>query len=819
MRNFHIWLIASLSLSFTAFNVPANAAFYDLVIGEKIVTIEGRDVKKLAVNNSIPGPTLRFQEGEHVTIRVTNRLNEDSSIHWHGLLLEPYMDGVPGLSNFDGIKPGESFTYKFKIRQSGTYWYHSHSGGQEQDGIYGAIVIEPKTTITQRAERDYVVLLSDMSAETPEEIIANLKISSDYYQYNRRTIGDFWRDVKEHGFIETWRNAAMWGKMRMMPTDLADVTGYRFLINGKAPEENWTGLFKAGESLRLRFINASASSFYDVRIPGLKLQIIAADGQNIEPILVDEFRFGVAETYDVIVTPRAAKAYSIVAEPIDRTGFALGTIAPREGMSGAAPEQRPRSLLTMADMGNDHNMAHMDHDMENTVSMGHEMADIDDDMETIMGMTHDMANAIANKIISSIGMDHNKADIDHNKADMDHGMDVTDRELSGWADAHTPLGHKALDYKDLRYLGTQSDTRAPERTIEVRLGGNMERYIWTLNGEKYDKSSAVNLKFGERVRLTFVNETMMAHPMHLHGMFVQLENGQPAGKLPNKHTVIVAPGSTYSVLLTADEIGEWAFHCHLLFHMEAGMMSKAVVAKLDMADMPSMTHDKAMTPMTIEPERALPLTAKSHGPIYHALEINTHYGAARDNEVTTWDATGWLGTDKHKIKLRAEGEKSDGTTETSDLWALYSRHVDTFWNMEFGFRHASRPDPSAYFVLGFSGLAPYFIETNAHLFVHEQGDISARIDMEKDLFITQRLILTPYVEGAAYSAADQNADTAAGLATIDLGLNLRYDITRKLSPYLDIAYKRKLGRTARLARQLNERTDDVVASVGLKLVF
>ena len=809
MRNLYIWLIAALSLSFTGFIGPAGAAFYDLVIDKKIVIIDGQNIKKLAVNNSIPGPTLRFQEGENVTIRVTNKLNEDSSIHWHGLLLEPHMDGVPGLSNFDGIKPGETFTYKFKIRQSGTYWYHSHSGGQEQDGLYGAIIIEPNNPPTQKADRDYVVLLSDMSSETPEEILANLKRSSDYYQYNRRTIGDFWRDVKEHGFMEAWRNAVMWSKMRMMPTDLADITGYKFLVNGKAPDENWTGIFKSGESIRLRFINASASSFYDVRIPGLKLQIIAADGQNIEPILVDEFRFGVAETYDVIVTPSELKAYSIVAEPIDRTGFALGTIAPREGMSGEAPKQRPRSLLTIADMGMQQNMADMN------------MTDMNGDMGSDMD--------------SSMGMQQNMADM--NMADMNGDMD---RTLSGWANAHTPFGHKALNYKDLRYFGTQPDTRAPERTIEVRLGGNMDRYIWTLNGEKYNKNSAVNLKFGERVRLTFINETMMAHPMHLHGMFVQLENGQPAGKLPNKHTVIVAPGSTYSVLLTADEVGEWAFHCHLLFHMETGMMTKAVVAKLDTTDMPimsdipnmknmegmegmdgmpSMKPGKTMPPKSIKSEPASLFGEINPGPIYYALDIDTSYGKARDNEVRTWNATGWVGTDEHKIKIRAEGENSDGTTETSDLWALYSRKVDRFWNMEFGLRHASQPDTSAYFVLGFSGLAPYFVQTDAHLFVHEQGDISARIDIEKELFITQRLILSPYLEGAAYSAADKNADTASGLATIAGGLNLQYDITRKLSPYLDIAYERKLGQTARLARQNNERTDDVIARVGIKLAF
>lgn len=510
----------------------AFAGSYHLDIANKMVDIGGKEVEKIAVNNSIPGPTLHFTEGENVTITVTNHLDEDTSIHWHGLLINPAMDGVPGFNNFDGIKPGTTFTYNFKVRQTGTYWYHSHSGGQEQDGVYGALVIKPKGKDPIESNRDYVVVLSDISPETPQKILGNLKMSSDYYQYARRTVGDFWNDVKEKGFGKAWDNATMWGQMRMLPTDLADVTGYTFLVNGKSPEQNWTAIFKAGEHVRLRFINASAMSFYDVRIPGLKMQVVSSDGQNVEPVGVDEFRFGVAETYDVIITPKEEKAYSIVAEPIDRTGFGLATLAPYDGMRGEMPKQRERALLTMADMGMEMDMSHMDH--------------------------------------SKMSME-----------DMQENMQ------SGWEKGGTPKGDKALSYSDLRYLGEQKDTRAPQRTIEVRLGGNMERYIWTMNGRKYSEAGSITLQYGERVRLKFVNDTMMAHPMHLHGMFVQLENGQPAEKLPNKHTVIVPPGQSYSVLLTADEAGEWAFHCHLLYHMASGMMRKVVVAKLDAKDIPA----------------------------------------------------------------------------------------------------------------------------------------------------------------------------------------------------------------------------------------
>ncbi len=546
--------IFSLFLVFLTFAaVPARAEEYDLVIAREPVNITGRAVNKITINGTIPGPTLRFTEGQEAVIHVTNKLDEDTSVHWHGLLLPGEMDGVPGFNGFPGIKPGETFTYRFPVRQNGTYWYHAHSMGQEQDGHYGSIVIAPAKKYGSKdpvqAERDYVVLLSDFTDEDSWDIMSNLKMSSEYYQYARRTVGDFFADAKEDGFSKAWKNAKMWGEMRMLPTDLSDVTGYTFLTNGKTPEQNWTGIFKPGERVRLRFINASAMSFYDVRIPGLKMQIVSADGQNVEPVPVDEFRFGVAETYDVIVTPKEDKAYTIAVEPIDRTGFALGTLAPREGMRGEIPQARERALLTMADMG-------MDHDMG---GMGHGNMDMS-------------------------GMDH---------AAMGHAMPSDESmnkiaEESGWAKAGTPPGDKALSYADLRYLGIQKDTREAEREILVRLGGNMERYIWTINGKKYADSGPINLNYGERVRLKFVNDTMMAHPMHLHGMFVQLENGQPAEKLPNKHTVIVPPGQSYSVLLTADEPGEWAFHCHLLYHMMAGMMNKVIVAKLDPSAVPSV---------------------------------------------------------------------------------------------------------------------------------------------------------------------------------------------------------------------------------------
>ncbi len=531
----------------------AHAGEYRLTIDRQPVNVTGKPVQSLTINGQVPGPTLRFKEGEDVTIHVTNRLREDTSVHWHGLLLPGQMDGVPGLNGYPGIKPGQSYTYRFKIRQAGTYWYHSHSGTQEQAGLYGALVIDPAAPDVVQAARDYVVVLSDFTSEDSNEVLRNLKNDAGYYNYGKRTLGDFFDDARRDGFWGALRDRLDWGDMRMDPTDLSDVSGYTFLVNGKSPAQNWSGLFTPGERVRLRFINASAMSYFDVRIPGLKMIVIQADGQNVQPVPVDEFRIAVAETYDVIVVPQDM-AYTIMAEPIDRSGYARGTLAPREGMSAPIPTLRPRTVLSMSDMGMAHGMGDMK-GMDGMKDMDH-------------GGMSDMK-----------GMDHGAGGM----SGTDHGgkpEQPSSGPPRGWADAGTPPGMKALRYADLKSLTPQKDTRPAAREIVVRLGGNMERYIWTLNGRKASEADPIELHYGERVKLTFVNESMMAHPMHLHGMFVQLVNGQPADRLPNKHVVNVAPGSSYSVMLTADEPGEWAFHCHLLYHMNSGMMTKVVVARM-----------------------------------------------------------------------------------------------------------------------------------------------------------------------------------------------------------------------------------------------
>ena len=533
--------------------VMAAVKEYDLTIAEQTVNITGKPLKRITVNGKFVAPLLEFEEGDEAVIRVHNKLkNQDSSIHWHGLLLPGIMDGVPGFNKFNGIAPNKTYEYKFKVRQNGTYWYHSHSKGQEQDGLYGAFVIYPKDktplTAAEKTDKDYVVLLSDFHNSTSDQIMKNLKKEADYYQNRRETVFDVLKQVKRDGLKATWQDRSMWNQMRMLKTDMSDVTGYTFLMNGKTPQQNWTGNFKAGEKVRLRFINASAMSFFDVRIPNLKMTVVSADGQPVKPVPVDEFRIGTAETYDVIVEPKQAH-YQIEAESIDRTGFSVGTL--HEESSPAVkqiemPKSRPRALLTMEDMG-------MSHDMSSMKDMNH-------DMSSMKGMDHDMPM---------------------NSATVKAASDKNDNTVFGWANASTPEGNKALQYSDLQSLDPQKDTRAAEREIEIRLGGNMERYIWTINGKKFNEADPLVVKYGERIRLKFVNDSMMAHPMHLHGMFMQLENGQDPSNMPNKHTVIVPPGKTITTLLTADELGEWAIHCHLLYHMSAGMMNKLIVAQVE----------------------------------------------------------------------------------------------------------------------------------------------------------------------------------------------------------------------------------------------
>ncbi|OIQ50859.1 Copper resistance protein A precursor [Pseudodesulfovibrio hydrargyri] len=569
---------------------------FDLTLAPTPVNFTGTRCMATAVNGSVPAPTLRWREGDTVSLNVTNNLAEDSSIHWHGIILPANMDGVPGIS-YPGIAPGETFHYEFKVRQSGTFWYHSHSKFQEQTGLHGAIVIDPAEPDPHHFDRDYVVMLTDWSDEDPDDIYAKLKKSSDYYNFHQRTFGDLFREIEAKGIARTWADRAMWNRMRMSDRDLSDVTGYTytFLMNGQTPAQGWTGLFRRGEKVRLRFINGSAMTFFDVRIPGLKMTVVAADGQNVQPVDVDEFRIGVAETYDVIVEPEDG-AYCVFAQALDRSGYARGTLTPDPSVVAEVPGLDPLPILDHRDMGMAMNMdmdmgkgQPMDMSMDREKGQAADMPGMDHGGMRApsqgMGDMADMAGQTANKPMASMPALGKAgfgsiAPIVH--PDTENGPQTTMRTDSPKYKLDDPgpglrdNGRRVLTYADLRNLYRTPDMREPEREIQLHLTGNMARYMWSINGVKYADAEPLRFRFGERLRITFVNDTMMNHPMHLHGMWSNLETGDPMA-IPRKHTVIVQPGSKISYLVTADAMGGWAFHCHLLYHM-LGMFRKVVVS-------------------------------------------------------------------------------------------------------------------------------------------------------------------------------------------------------------------------------------------------
>jgi CopA family copper-resistance protein len=630
---FELWRWPSLAAQSAVQPSLLSGNRFDLVIEDTPINFTGRPAIATTVNGLVPGPTLRWREGDEVTISVTNRLGYDTSIHWHGIRVPADMDGVPGLS-FPGIHPSETFVYRFPVRQSGTYWYHSHSRFQEQTGHYGPLIIDPGGNDPIRYERDYVIMLSDWTDEDPRTVLSNLKQQSDYYNYHQRTVGTFLSDVRKKGLGATISNRLMWGRMNMAPTDLSDVSGavYKYLINGQLPVANWTALFCPGERVRLRFINGSSMTIFDVRIPNLPMTVVQTDGNDVEPVTVDEFRISVAETYDVIVHPESSSAFIIFAQALDRTGYALATLAPKNGMSAPIPPMDPRPQLTMIDMGmgsmpgmemntpqmgvnaggagnqsTSTNMANMsgmnigDTGMKmgspsptppaspgmNLSNMpGIEMATpgpLASPRPTLSGAALPPAQPGPGVSPSIPSPGSAPGAIPRKLVEVAEGPQVDNVAMMPTERLNEPgvgldnNGRRVLTYTDLRARYRGADPRPAEREIELHLTGNMERFIWGFDGKKFSAAEPIRLKFGERVRFILVNDSMMNHPIHLHGLWSELENGQGEFR-PYKHTINVKPGERLSYLVSADTPGRWAYHCHLLYHMESGMFREVIVS-------------------------------------------------------------------------------------------------------------------------------------------------------------------------------------------------------------------------------------------------
>ena len=591
-----------------------------LRIARQTMMIDGRPSRAIGINGTVPAPLIRLKEGRTVRIHVSNDLDVDSSIHWHGLLVPADQDGVPGVS-YPGIRPHSTFTYEFPVRQSGTYWYHSHSGLQEQEGHYGPIVIDPAGADPVAFDREHMIVLSDHAFISAESMLRNLKLMPGYFDFQQQTLAGLLA-----GRDQPLKERLQWGRMRMDPTDISDITGaaYTYLVNGHGPFDNWTALFTPGERVRLRFVNASSMTIFNVRIPGLAMTVVQADGQNVRPVETDEFQIGVAETYDVIVAPPEDRAYTLVGEAVDRSGLARATLAPRAGMAAAVPPLRQRPVTTMKDMGMDMSMhgQGMARGGASQTGSGTGLAGIDPTAEQnrsrlLASAPPDAksrfqpatpASGMADQSMAGMnmampGMDHSGHGPSgpHSSAvQMAHGS-VMDRDAMKMRDlSHAPqvrrdvgvqtiapmpmdrtgepgqglenAGHRVLVYRDLVALERNPDVRAPSRSIDVHLTGNMERYMWSIDGVKMsDSMEPLPFRLGERVRVNLINDTMMTHPIHLHGHFFELVTGH-GDHAPRKHTVNVAPGGKVTFDLTADNPGDWAFHCHMLMHMMAGMM-------------------------------------------------------------------------------------------------------------------------------------------------------------------------------------------------------------------------------------------------------
>lgn len=536
---------------------------FDLVVSETTVDFTGARRPATTINGSIPAPTLRWRQGETVTIRVTNHLATSTSIHWHGIILPYEMDGVPGVS-FPGIAPGETFTYRFKVQQSGTYWYHSHTAFQEQTGMYGAIVVEPAAGERFPADRDHVVVLSDWTDEDPMALFARLKVQSDYFNYNKLTFADFAKDVEAAGIKDALAMRQMWNLMRMSQTDFADLSSatYSYLFNGHTPADNWTGTFRKGERIRLRFVNGATNSFYDVRIPGTPLRVVQIDGQDIEPVTVDEFRFGPGETCDVVVAP-LEDAVTVFAQSMDRTGYASGTLAVRDGLRSPVPKVDAPQRLSMTDMMGAAAATHGAHAMTAAAAPATPMS---------MHAGHMPAAAAAPAAAPVVRHARTEAGPSTNMRVDQPRVNLDDPGVGLRAN-----GRRVLTLADLRSLEPFADQRDPGRDLELHLTGNMERYSWSFDGLEFGASTPVHFRPGERLRIILHNDTMMTHPMHLHGMWSDLED-PVAGVTVRRHTIPVQPAQRVAFRVTADALGRWAWHCHLLFHMDAGMFREVVVA-------------------------------------------------------------------------------------------------------------------------------------------------------------------------------------------------------------------------------------------------
>lgn len=776
-----------------------------LEIGPVPMNVTGHARVGIAVNGTVPAPILRWREGDNVAVSVTNRLSEPTSIHWHGLRVSSGMDGVPGFS-FPGIAPGDTFVYRLPLRESGTFWYHGHSGFQEQSGLYGAIVIDPRKGYRQFFDRDYVVLLSDWSDENPATIVSNLKFQSDYYNYGRRTARTFFADARRQGLAAAISDRLDWGNMRMSPTDILDVTGatYTYLVNGQAPGANWTALFRPGERVRLRIINGSSMSIFDVRTPGLAMMVVQADGNEVEPVNVDEFRIGTAETYDVIVQPSADRAFTIFAQAMDRGGYARGTLAPRAGMVAPVPVMDPRPLRTMVDMGMANmGMANMDHGAMGGMSMDH---------GAMPGMRMDDSAPPAG-LTTGVEVD-NVAMMPADRL-KEPGIGLKNN------------GRRVLTYSQLRATAPGADPRPPARDITLHLTGNTGRFIWGFDGKKFSDAEPIQLRRDERVRFILIDDTMMEHPIHLHGLWSELENGHGEFR-PYKHTIPRQIRRTPQPPRHRRRTRALGFSLpsslpHGDRHVPRGarrMSAIRMILPLCLAFAPASLAATMPSSRAMSDTGTMPPMMDS-AVFSHALldQLEGRIGGGQRD--FRWPGQAWTGTDPDKLWLKTEGFlKRSGKVEDGRHELHYDRAIFTYLDLQAGLRtDLDSKTGRIWTALGVQGIAPLFFNYEATAYLSDRGQAAASLAVSYDLLMTQRLILQAEIEANFYGQADPGRGVGTGLADIEAGLRFRYDISRKFAPYIGVTYAGMFGETARMARPAGDTAGAVQLTFGIRSWF
>lgn len=820
LRNF------ALILSFMPNSYATNQTV-DLVLASKTVNFSGESIETVAINNQIPAPVLRFKEGDHVTINVHNRLNEGTSIHWHGLILPWFMDGVENVTQ-EPIPPGGTFSYSFTLKQSGTYWYHAHSGFQEQQGMYGGFIIDPKEPPSYKYTKDHVIVLSDWTNAHPDNVFANLKKDGDYYTPKfplQPSLAKFIRDYNKGTPEERKKLTAdyeMMQQMRMSIYDLSDVAYDAFLLNGQTKENPWTAPVNVGDTVRLRFIGAGGSTIYHVKIPGALMKVVHIQGHDVEPYSVEDFTIAPGETTDVLVKIEKDEPYIIYAESADSLGAAYGALItkPQQHINYEKVEPFPEPQPVM--MG-----GHMiDHGAIGHDSSSMDMASGKPPMPGMNMKSSDHQMDMSSKESPMWGMKenshHNNTGSEHHGHKMDmgsseHSMASMSQKTEATPESSPTMGTK---YQNLKSPVKTNDPDKPVQEIKMELSGYMGRFMWFINGLAEYEAEPIVIEPGKRYRLIFTNLSMMIHPMHIHGHFFILRNGHGAYD-PFLHTIEVAPGATVVADFDASESGQWFFHCHHLYHMMSGM-SRVFRYSTFMEDYKKFKAQKS--PQSVTPQKHDPEPSFVHHPIGHHAHI--HYAAFVDigydpfHNVQKGNLNFYVGYDRQKLQLYSEdAEIRRGKVESADLDIFYWHLLSEFWAVKGGANFVYKPAHKPYWRpgIGIEGLFLYFISTNLRTYLHN-GSVNFDLQLSRDTQLEYNFFIRTGIRSFFATKSVKKDEIGKGLNHIEYIVRPYYAIAPGVSLFTEFDYTQNYGNLKKILQKKGKSSNEKVIMFGVSLV-